>query len=367
MRGKNMKNKFKKENYIKQSQSSTGMWFFEVRIPKLNVDKTFSEKKYLTPRNAYDEAIKYRNKALLGDICKESRITTKEVLIESYNLYPIREETKRKHLIYFNNYVQDVPISEVTKADIIQSLNKASAELSEDGINRVMSVWKRIFKSALVNEYVNKDLTQGIKAPKSQLISKPQKRVIISRSELNEVLGKIDKTFTKSEAMVVKMALEVMWYTGLRPSECFALLKSDIQDGYINVDKQLGTEMAKSDDYIDKNVVVRTCKTQTSVRKIPISNNLQKLLDNYQVKGNILFPNSSGGYYNISFLSSRLHKLDKNFYMYQLRHTVATHLIVDCGADERTVREILGHEHIDMSVYYARSNDDRKKSVLDTI
>ena len=362
--------KFKKESYIKQSQTSFGTWNFEVRIPKMNIDKTFSEKRFGSARNAYNMAVQFRNKALLGTRQKDSIVSTKNVLIESYSLFPVRDETKRKHLMYFNKYVvnKNLVISKITKADIIQSLNKASTEQTDDNISRLMSIWRRIFKTALVQGYVSIDLSQSVIVPKSQVVKNIQKKDILSREELENLFMKIDTYFPKNESMSVKMALNVMWYTGMRPSECFALLKSDIKDGHISVSKQLGSSMANSEeDVVSRNMVVRTCKTKTSIRKIPISDTLQKLLDDYHVKGEIMFPNAFGTYYDTNSLGARLHRYDKNFHMYQIRHTVATHLIVDCGADERTIREILGHENINMSVYYARSNDEKKKTVLDTI
>lgn len=365
-------NKFKKETYIKQTQLPSGKWRFQVRIEKKNINQYFSETSYGNARIAYEEALRYRNKCLVTDISKAPIYKPlSEILNESYDLLPVREETMRKHQIYFNKYFKNktADICSINKMDIITNLNSL-IYLSDDMINRIFALWKRIFRTANIQGYIDYDLTQGITVPKSQKIQQQPKKVICSRDELNSLLMAIDTNFNKHDATTVKMALELMWYSGLRPGECFALDKADVSNGFVNVFKELGTDMASSGSTRESiQIVVRKCKTKASIRQVPISNKLQELLDEYvpTVKGKRLFPTDKGGYYNISSLGVKLHNLDKNFNMYQLRHTLATHLIVDAGCDERTVTEILGHEHINMSVYYARSNQDKKKDALNLL
>ena len=365
-------NKFKKETYIKQSQLPSGKWRFQVRIEKKNINQYFSETSYGNARTAYEEALRFRNKCLVTDISRSPIYKPlSEILNESYDSLPVREETMRKHHIYFNKYFanKNADICSITKMDIITNLNSL-IYLSDDMINRVFALWKRIFRTANIQGYIDYDLTQGVTVPKSQKMQQQSKKVICSRDELNDLIKAIDANFNKHDATTSKMALELMWYSGLRPGECFALDKADVVGGYINVFKELGTDMATSgSDTGAIQTVVRKCKTKASVRQVPISRKLQKLLDVYvpMVKGKKLFPTDKGDYYNISKLGIKLHNLDRDFNMYQLRHALATHLIVNVGCDERTVTEILGHEHINMSVYYARSNHERKKDVLDLL
>ena len=69
---------------------------------------------------------------------------------------------------------------------------------------------------------------------------------------------------------------------------------------------------------------------------------------------------------NITYLGARIRNLGIPFNMYQLRHTVSTNLITN-NIDQRTIIEILGHEKIDMSIYYARSNEELKRNALNII
>lgn len=367
-------NKFKKESFISQRYfEDTGKWKFVVRITDLGVDKTFSETKYGSARRAYDEAVRYRNECQLNYSMAHKtnqKVTLQEVFDESFDIIPLREETKRKHILYFNKYVvnKNKKMVDVTKTDIVQCLNSMIEECSDDTIKRMLSIWKRIYKTALIQDYIQHDATLGIVPPKSQAIVKPHKKVITDRETLDKIEKCIDEAFPKDEAKSVIMALETMWFTGLRPAECFALAPEDIKDGFISVTKELGSSLASSGDLLKVNFNnIRSCKTEASVRKIPIPNALQKLFNNYTSYGDILFPNRYGKYFSVSELGNRLRLFKIPFNMYQLRHTVATGLIMNTDIDKRSIIEILGHTNMNMSVYYARSNDDKKKEALESI
>jgi len=61
--------------------------------------------------------------------------------------------------------------------------------------------------------------------------------------------------------------------------------------------------------------------------------------------------------------------ISKNVHVHTLRHTFATHLLED-GLDIVTVKELMGHSHIQMTMEYlhvARSNPQRAFSPLDTL
>lgn len=187
--------------------------------------------------------------------------------------------------------------------------------------------------------------------------------VTTTREQLDYVEEMVNEKFNSDERQQVIMALEVMWYCGLRPCECFALNKSDIKNGYIAVGKELGSPMV-SDNEITRSKVVRICKTDASIRNVPIPKQLQALLDNYSLPGKILFPNKNGGYFDTNVLDNWFNRLNVGFWMYQLRHTVASWLVKN-RVDERTIIEILGHESFNMSIYYARSDEKTKLDALE--
>ena len=360
-------NRYKKEKYIWQTKSANG-WRFIVKYK--DITKSFSESVYGSSRRAYDQAVAYRDKILTDGnyaVFGAPAKSVYEVFDETFELLPVREETKRKHIMYFNKYINgDLLIRDVTKATIIQSLNSMIRDCSDDTIARMLSIWRRIFKTAIIKEYVHTDITLGVVPPKSQMISRPHREVLTDRSTLDLLEDRIDSVFSKKEALSVKNALETMYYTGIRPCECFALNKDDVRDGYIYINKELGSDLATSGELDENNInIIRKCKTEASIRKIPMPEELKKKLEDYNPKGKILFPTEDGTHFSVSVLGQRLHRLGVPFNMYQLRHTLATDLILN-KADERTIIEILGHTRLNMSVYYSRSNDTAKKEALES-
>ena len=363
--------KFRRESYIKQTKKNN-KWYFEVRVPGC-IQKTFSESKYGSPRMAFDNAVRYRNECLVPGSMAHKNIQSKtleQVFDESIELFPVREKTKKTNYLLLNKYIGNTErsIADITRAEIISSLNDTIMDCSNDTIGRVLALWRKLFKTAIINEYITNDLTVGIVAPKSQRIETHiHKEVVTTRETLDSVQEKIMKYFSNvDEAEAVCVALDLMWYTGLRPAECFALSVDDIKDGCISVDKELGSDIADSGYVDNKNFnIIRKCKTPASIRKVPIPSKLENILNGYVSKHPvILFPNKNGDYFNIGQLGQRIKRLGIPFNMYQLRHTVATKLVTS-GVDQRTIIEILGHENISMSVYYARSDEERKKSALE--
>lgn len=363
--------KFRRESYIKQTKKNN-KWYFEVRVPGC-IQKTFSESKYGSPRMAFDNAVRYRNECLVPGSMAHKNIQSKtleQVFDESIELFPVREKTKKTNYLLLNKYIGNTErsITDITRAEIISSLNDMIMDCSNDTIGRVLALWRKLFKTAIINEYITNDLTVGIVAPKSQRIETHiHKEVVTTRETLDSVQEKIMKYFASTdEAEAVCIALDLMWYTGLRPAECFALSVDDIKDGCISVDKELGSNIADSGYVDNKNFnIIRKCKTPASIRKVPIPSKLDNILNGYVSKHPvILFPNKNGDYFNIGQLGQRIKRLGIPFNMYQLRHTVATKLVTS-GVDQRTIIEILGHENISMSVYYARSDEERKKNALE--
>lgn len=368
-------NKFRKEQHIEQRYNkNSDTWSFRVKLRQSNpiIDKTFSEKDYGSARRAYDQAIIFRNQSLVdinnGIAYCVSDKTLEEVFYENFDLFPVREETKRKYVCEYNKYIKDdIMIKNINRAYITNNLNSMIKDCSDDTIQRVFTIWKKIFKTAIINEYVINNPTDGIICPKSQkiIVKKRDKGEEVKRETLDKIEDCIRDSF-KGESNQVITALEVMWYCGLRPCEVFALNKSDIKNGYINVNKELGSDIATGVEYVDNENrnIIRKCKTEASNRLVPIPSKLQEILNKYSVEGEIMFPNRKNTYFNVSNVGNRISKFGIPFNMYQLRHTVATRLVTN-GVDQRTIIEILGHEHIDMSIYYARSNENLKKNALE--
>jgi integrase len=67
-----------------------------------------------------------------------------------------------------------------------------------------------------------------------------------------------------------------------------------------------------------------------------------------------------------SFATALLKAKITNFRFHDLRHTAASHLVMS-GAELNTVREILGHKSMQMTMRYAHLTADHKKQAVELI
>ncbi|MBB5735900.1 integrase [Xanthomonas arboricola] len=134
--------------------------------------------------------------------------------------------------------------------------------------------------------------------------------------------------------------------TGLRRGELFGLTWHDV-----NLAAQRLTVTAKS-------------AKSGKVRHIPLNHEAHAVLARWQAQGaasGLVFPNSAGGRFdNIQTSWERLTEAAKleAFRFHDLRHDFASQLVM-AGVDLNTVRELLGHADIKMTLRYAHLAPDK--------
>lgn len=357
-------NKFRKEKYIKQIQNTYG-WSFRVRYN--NVSKFFNENDYLSAKQAFDEAIKFRNKLLNADtpILVPYTKGIYEVMLESFDLLVVRQKTRLNHISLFNNHIKDnVLINNFNETFVYSKLNAMVEKYNDDTISRVFNIFSRIDRTCLIKKYYDRSVMLSVICPKSHINSVKTYKEPISRQELDQVISACKTLKNDFESKQFPLILEFFYQTGCRPCEVWCLTWDDTSKTHISINKEVGS----SNDDIN---VIRSPKTPLSNRSIPITPKLKTILKQAKMLSqcDLVFPNTNGKMYDTDLLGRRLRyiasKVDVKFNLYDLRHRFATDLTLNL-VDDRTKMELMGHKNLSMTLDYARSNDEIKKKALAT-
>lgn len=379
------KNKFKKEKFITQRYSErTKQWTFQVYFRYIDSDSqqatytsSFSEKDFLSAKSAYLAAIADRDekRTMLNTIGIPKNIdyTVQEMFEIFIEMSSLTFETKRKKRITFNKYVPDFlrnsSIKKIKAADIQRELSKnVEAGATKGIITDLMTIWKQIFHAAIMKDIVTVDQTIKLSMPKihTPIVKKDVNTDSTTLEKVYEALR--EHTKNTDEALfnteIIIYAIKLMWMTGIRPAECFALEKRhiDLDLNVIHIWQSIGSTSRHK-------AVIRDTKTELSYRDIPLTESCKLLLEELlQFQDNdFLFADFNGELFNSTKASAKIKHATSlegiNFNMYRCRHQFSTDLIRS-GQDVRTVMELMGHNNIKMTIGYARSNNTIKLNAL---
>lgn len=322
--------------------------------------------------------------------------------------------TMRKQRYLYNNYIMplygDSYIEDITEYHIEKSLRGATAYLAQRQLSTLVSVWKKIFKVAEKQKWIDRrdnpmlsidaediprsDKFEADKRRKGTL----KERRTVDDHELDLLIQEIKKPKSKHPSKFNSYNREVIAFVlilerslGLRPAEAFAIKKTNIT---FNEDKNgeitggvLGIREAI---HRTKNseITLRSTKTESSIRDIPLTVGTAKLIKNMIEKGKerVINPDSpplyddwkdyictryDGKFFDTgkvgNIISDCCKTLDITFNMYSNRHQVSTDLVVKTKTDEKTAQAIMGHKNFEMTTSYAETNEESMREAIEAI
>ena len=281
--------------------------------------------------------IEIDNKELVDDFKDYLRIDRNysENTIESY----IRDITS--FLEYTNKEILDI-----SKKDIDNYVLHILPNYNESSINRIIASIKSFYKYlSIYKGYIN--ISEDVESLK-------RKKTLPKYLSIEEVDKLLDIKLETPFDYRNKAILELLYATGLRATE---LVNLDLN----NID--LG------------NMVVNVYGKGSKERIVPLSHVCVNYLDSYinkyrsklfvkkQKPTDSLFLNNHGnrmtrqGLYKIIGEIAKTKNINKEITPHVLRHSFATHLI-ECGADIRSVQELLGHENVVTTEIYTHLADN---------
>ena len=281
------------------------------------------------------------------------------VKISTYSAYCLLVDN---HLIPEFKGKEDIT-EELVQTYVLKELNKG---LNEKTIKDILIVLKMILKFGVKNgmlEYRQID----IKFPTNH----DKKMVeVLSRENQRKLMDYLNDNFTfKNLGIVICLS------AGLRIGELCALRWHDIdvEESIIKVRHTIQRiYITDEGDRKYTKILIDTPKTKESIRDIPLSTNLSKILkplkkvvkDEYFVLTNDINPTEPRTYRN--YYKRLLNKLNiPDIKFHGLRHSFATRCI-EANSDYKTVSVTLGHSNKSTTLnLYVHPNKEQKKKCID--
>lgn len=306
-----------------------------------------------------------------GRLIKNDKIKVKELLelwftnTKVCELKPQSLGNLKSQIKGVNYYIGDKLAKDIQRSDIEQIRAELIEEDHIDKYNKALGIIRAVFNYAIECGFVLNNPTLGMKRisiKRNTRALTDEERLLFEKTDLNE----FERCFTS-----------LLLYSGLRRSEALALSDSDIHfdEGYINVNKTLVLSKASTSPEIIQDMP----KSDSGIRKIPISHYLYPILFNYcQNRTGLLFLSEEGNPLGSSTFRKRwqsmLQKLEavngkpiaEDITPHIFRHTYTSDL-VKAGMDIKTAQYLLGHADAKttLNVYTHFGYNDIKINKLD--
>lgn len=279
----------------------------------------------------------------------------------------VKKSTYAAYQLLVQNHILPTfgELKEVKEEDVQQfALKKLDDGLSEKTIKDVIIVLKMILKYGVKNGYL--DYVQiDVKFPSNQ-----QKKDldVLSKSDQKKFMNYLRDNFTFRN-----LGIFICLSTGMRIGEICGLRWQDVDcdEGVIMVRHTLQRIYIIEKNEKHTELLLDTPKTSNSVRDIPMSSELLKVMkqfykvvnEDYYVISNDINPIEPRTYRN--YYKKLCKKLDMpELKFHGLRHSFATRCI-EANGDYKTVSVLLGHSNISTTLnLYVHPNKEQKKKLI---
>lgn len=289
-----------------------------------------------------------------------------EIKASSFESY---ESTYRN---YIKKYlIADLPIKDLKSLKIQEFYNKLLKDnVSPNNIKKVHKLLRQFFNFAELEGYIIKNPAVNIALPK---IKKTVNNIITERKtkfqyfneeEIKELLNLFKNTRYEN---IIIFALG----TGMRKGEIFGLQWDDLdfENKEIHVVHNL-SHIAEIDEKGNRNykTILQTPKSENSVRIIPMSDAIFKLLKSLNKNSNYVFSNNKGNHIDLKWTEKYWNNKLKGTNLegkrfHDLRHTFATMLLLK-GTNLIQIKELMGHSSVKITEIYL---DVLPKNKIDTV
>ena len=310
------------------------------------ISKTFD-----TMREARLWASRIEAEQSLGAIKASKNIIFSDYFKEWYTTYKapkISPITLNRYKIFhrvLESEFEGVTLAKMNRARYQRFINKYGATHAKDTVSKLNSFVKACVKSALLDEIITKDFTEGI-----ELVYNVNRTRDVEYLEYDELQRLTAQTVSNlNSRFSSRFVILTGIFTGARIGEILALTWEDIdfENNTISINKAWDYTLGRG--FIPP-------KTESSNRVISVSPVLLAWLKQLKVnKNKMVFANQYGKTPTPTAVNKTLQKLlkecelhKKNFHFHSLRHTHVAYLLYN-GVDIYVISRRLGHSDISMT------------------
>lgn len=243
----------------------------------------------------------------------------------------------------FDKEFKEKTIQEITTWQIEKWKSKRKENLQAGSVNRELALLKHIFSMAVKWRKLKENPAKEVKQFKGET-----KRVrYLMPDEIQKLISNCGDLLDGYLKPIVTIAV----HTGMRKGELLGLEwdRVNFEQGIISLFDTKNHER----------------------RDIPMNETVKAVLRAMERKGNLIFPNKNGRQIDgVPFYFAFHEALTKSgitdFRVHDLRHSFASNLVM-AGEDLNTVRELLGHKRMEMTLRYAHLSPRHKTRAVNVL
>ena len=225
-------------------------------------------------------------------------------------------------------------LDEIATADIERFKVARLKRCSPAGANRDLAALRFILNFAVRQGYLRSNPFSGVKL----LQEGPGMMRIVTPEE--------EKTYLEHAAPLLRDIAVLILQTGMRPQEVYSIRgeNANLKDGFIFVPEG---------------------KSRFARRTIPLTEEARAVLSG-RMKDGYLFPHRDNPSRPMTACRSHdtnTRKLKLDFRLYDLRHTFGSRAAM-AGVDLPTLKELMGHSHISLTMRYIHPTPQHKKEAM---